>query len=197
MFLYAWTSAWSFFGSKVRDAIIFVVLLSVGGAAYYRLYGLPATQDQVIPVLIFTVGPMVGLWMLLFLGHLWMAPYALIYEVVNQRGTLKQPELSSNPVNWNVWKRRERYSIYEFAKILAKDEPASQEMTQAASTYARLMLEAVELDKLKYVARHTETYNIDFERIRKEIEPDYHTEISRNAALEWAASNSFVVDHIA
>lgn len=80
----AWFAAWAFFESKTKDAVLFVSFLVVGGVAYYCLFGLPATKDQIVPVLIFTVGPMVALWLLLFVWHLWLAPAALAYQAARE-----------------------------------------------------------------------------------------------------------------
>jgi hypothetical protein len=147
----AWFEAWLFFESKTRDAILFAILFAAGGVVYYRLYGWPATKEQVVPVLIFTVGPIVGLWMLLFVWHLWLAPSALAYEEARKAFLEQKTDRASGlprptpipAINWAPWKHRGEFSLYEFAKILAKIDPAGQSLSTEGSAYIRLLLEEI------------------------------------------------------
>jgi hypothetical protein len=98
------------------------------------------------------------------------------------------PALAPTPVkvvpaiNWAPWKYRTQYTLYEFAKILAKTDPAAQSMNTEGSAYARLLLEDVLAKNLKYQPK----YYHDFHGQPKETPPDYETSTPRPEAVKWA-----------
>lgn len=193
----AWFAAWRFFEKKPRDAILFLVFIAAGGFVYYKLYGLPATKEQIVPVLIFTVGPIVALWVAIFIWHLWLAPFAILYEEFRANSIMQpsdKPLIPAKlaPINWAIWKQRSEYSIYEFAKILSRTDPGSQSMSTEGSSYARLLSEEMKNKKLKYIPEYG--YSLDGSRFQKAI--GYETYIKRDDALQWAVAKNFSVDHV-
>lgn len=124
--------------------------------------------------------------------------YAL-FEYVRQHLSVQILPSAESPVStvaWDSWKKRNYYSIFEFAKILAMDEPASQELKKEASGYARLVLEQVNLNKIPHIPRYVSTHDGDFNRVNKEVRTSYDTEIPRAEALAWARANGFSTSHV-
>jgi hypothetical protein len=194
----AWFAAWQFFESKLRDAILFAGTLFVGGVAYYLLYGLPATEEQIVPVLIFTVGPIVGLWLLLFIWHLWLAPSALIYEAARKAAltsgppaNLPAPTKAPPPdVNWAIWKQRNSYNLNEFAGLLAKDDPSHDPSTPQARSFLRLAQDDAMNGKLTVVRDRNAHHSY-----LPDLHP-YYFDVPRPEAIKWAAAKGFDISHI-
>src|SRR5438552_2885117 len=155
----AWFAAWQFFESKTRDAILFVFLFGSGAVAYYQLFGWPATKEQVVPVLIFTVGPIVGLWVLLFLWHMWLAPAALAYEAAKETAQARNEAAlprrvaarQEKPVNWLPWKQMDHYTIRDFAAILSKEDPVSIGSSHEKQAWFNLLIDEARRGKLPHI----------------------------------------------
>lgn len=190
----AWFSAWAFFESKVRDAILFAVLFATGGGAYYRLYGWPAAKEQIVPVIIFTVGPMVALWMVLFIWYLWLAPSALAYEAAMARPSTSSsnvpPPVLEKQINWAVWKQRSAYSLIEFSSILAKELPTGSTEEASSAAFLKLLQEDAMNRRLPIVKdRNAESY------FQPDTWPAYFS-VKRADALSWANDKGFDVTHV-
>ena len=95
-------------------------------------------------------------------------------------------------INWGIWKKRSRYTLSEFADILAKCNPDENTLSYEAKSFRNLIFEQIRDKKLSYIPRRRANYRGDPE----EIPVDLATEISREKALKWAHENDFPVAHI-
>jgi hypothetical protein len=199
----AWFSAWQFFESWRRDIGVFVFSFVVGEWLFFRVHGWPDTWKDAMDNLIHIVAPAVAIWILLFVWHLWLAPSALVYEAFRKAYSERRPDIASRlpgptlppPINWAPWKVRGEYSLYEFAKILAKTDPAAQAMNTEGSAFIRLLLEEINAGNLEYIPRFD--YRTDGVRMTKyELDADYDTCVKREVALAWAATKRFPIDHV-
>jgi len=141
----AWVSAWLFFDAKPKHAATFVVLFIGGGIAYYWLYGLPAAWEQAVVILIFTVGPIVALWCLLFLWQMWLAPAALVYEQAMQAERRSVPPVmtaeSSERVAAKIEKERLLRDLRGFVASCKWDSDAPinfRNLLEANSNYLQI-----------------------------------------------------------
>lgn len=186
----AWFAAWRFFEATPRKAIVYLVLVAVGAVAYYVLHGVPATKEQLVPVFYFTIGPLMALWALLFIWHLWLAPAGLAYEAARQAEEAirvsRPPPIPA--VDWAPWKLRINYTLPELAAILAKEDPNSQETSKRAG-YLNLVVEAADAGNIfpLMLEPHANPYAT--------VPPGSYI-VSREGALRWAQANGFDVSHI-
>jgi len=193
----AWFSAWAFFESRTRDAVLFTVIVAIGGGTYYKLYGWPAAWEQIVSILIFTVGPIVALWLLLFLWHLWLAPTALAYEAAREAVQFTSlPDdyvpLSTRPaVNWAPWQRRTKYNLLELASILAKVEPSGSTGSDSEeASYLELLKEETTTGRLRFQRnRRAEDY------YQPDVWPTFF-DVEKVDAMKWAESKGFDLSHI-
>jgi hypothetical protein len=93
-------------------------------------------------------------------------------------------------VNWAIWRLRQNYTLNELAAILAQIDPSGAAETTERAAYVALMAEEVKTRRLAVR--------------RNRYAEDYHSpdlwpasfDVSRDAALQWAKSKGFSVEHI-
>ncbi len=137
---------------------------------------------------------------IVFLWNLWLAPAALAYEAV--RGRIPQAgttvEIRPPAPDHSIWKRRDSYSIREFAALLDDIDPSSGQFTNRASAIERLLLEAAQAHRIKYVARHKTVMTDVFEQTTKKVEipTDPSTRLAKDNAIQWARDNEMDVSKL-
>lgn len=182
-----------FFGYKVRDIVLGVTTFTLGlGLAIYFV-GKVDTMKEIGFMAVFTFAPAGFLLFAVFLWNLWLAPSALTYTTAVaalERAALAQPsakpEKLKSSINWAVWRQRAKYTLYEFAAILANEDPASGQMNNETSAFASLLIESVKEKKLNAA------------RIEWDLAGEVGglTEIMKPDALAWARYRDFSVRHI-
>jgi hypothetical protein len=138
-------------------------------------------------------GPEGGPSLLLFIFHLWLAPSALIYEAAKSlsAGRAPTPPPPTKPINWLVWRQRQRYEVQEFAAILARNDPVSALLPNEQASFQKLILEQLKTNKLSYIEGYGENYSG-----RYELGIDEFTEIEKDVAIKWAEARGFDVSHV-
>ena len=190
----AWFSTWKFFEDMGRDAALFTISVVGGGIVYYTLHGLPAELEQIVEALIFTVGPVVVLWLLLFTWHLWLSPAALLYEQAKSLTAQKRSPgnarlvsaIAPKPVNWSVWKKLDTYTLAELASILAKRDPGGSGGSSEEHAFKQLLSQETYQDRLPIATRET-----DFKG-----ETTDGSQVLREEAIKWADAQGFDLSHI-
>jgi hypothetical protein len=178
-----------------RDAMLGVFSLALGGTLAYVFVGKADTLKEFAFIAAFTFAPAGIVMIAVFIWHLWLAPSALAYEAAKASVGNSKPDSvvpKKEQVNWAPWKQRSQYSLYEFAKILAKTDPAAQRLSTEGSSFLRLLLEEVQNRKLAALP----TFRPDIWGEQHLSNPDYETEVQRVAAITWAESKNFDVTHI-
>ncbi len=134
------------FADKIKDTFFGVVLALPGGLFSLYRYGLPVEMQSALNFAAATFGPIGFVVVVVFLWNLWLAPMELAYEQYKLTGTTNQPKppLHQNQdVNWAPWKQMPKFSLLQFAKILAKNDPAKLAETSEAAAYRQLIWIAV------------------------------------------------------
>lgn len=136
------------------------------------------------------IGANVGWVALLFLWHLWLAPYELALEAIRKAArpplesfqrTPAQP--AAKPVNWMIWKQMEQYTLKQFAAILAKDDPIAMTASHEQRAYLELLLADIKSGKLprvKVMLVHA------YEGYEYERTIDWETPVKKADAMAWA-----------
>jgi len=189
-----WWNSWEFFGSVRHDVSIGVI------SVIFTIYHQTTKQH---PFTLWDVGagvvtlllPFVVVWALLFLWHFWLAPSALAYEAMKEAQTSKptmsapQRQMPQLPAtNWAIWKQMDAYSLFEFAAILAKQNPEDQSRNKEEMSFLKLLEQDARANKLKLSKRvRSSAYSDDI---------SHYSEISRADAIAWADMRRFDVGHI-
>jgi hypothetical protein len=194
----AWFGALGFFESWQRDLVAFFFSFGIGEAIFYRTHGWPATWSDGMDNLIHLVTPVVVLWVLLFVWHLWLAPAALAYEAARQSVTHpKSKKFSDNigttppkpEVNWAIWKQRSNYRLTELASILAKIDPNGNDTPESEGF----------LDLLKEDAMARRLPCRPNRLAESRYQPDLYPasfDVQKTDALKWAAEKGFDLSHV-
>ncbi len=191
----AWFASWKFFEDRRHD--IGLGFLGVLLAAYQRftIRGISTSLPDLGMDCVSILAPFVVMWALLFVWHFWLAPSAMVYDasrrVAESIAEASRPQKESRPINWAPWKHRTHYTLYEFAKILSKTDPAAQALNTEGSSYLRLLIEAMKNRAIKYVPLSNEP---PLERYLKYTDANNRGE--RDDLLWWAESKGFPTDHI-
>ena len=160
------------FGSKLWDAGYLLLSLVIGASIYWLVWGLPGAMNEVISIAVFSFAPLGIFVASIFLWHLLLAPAELVYDAkqVNlDTPGMSLPEAIVQPVNWDIWKQRSKYSVNEFAGIFANCDPLDHRSNLARASFKRLLLEAIADKGLAYIP----TYWVsDFSGTRTENEVD-------------------------
>ena len=116
-------------------------------------------------------------------------------EAIPVRYKSVEPELkygSSTRVTWLPWKHMPHYSVEQFAKITAKDDPALNQRTTVAEAYIQLILSATADGTLASNGGYY--FDSTDKKIKRKAELD--TKILRADAITWAKSKGLDVSHI-
>lgn len=197
VFRRAWFGALGFFESWRRDLLAASVSFAVGESIYYRTHGLPATWADGVDNLIHLLAPVVVLWALLFVWHLWLAPSALAYEAARKAAAAAPvapigSEQTRRPrvINWAIWKQRDKFTLSEFASVLAKVDPSKPGNDADRDAMLKLIQEDAMArkfplikDRLAGAYCQPDLYPLDFS-------------IKKEDAIKWASQRGFDVSHI-
>jgi hypothetical protein len=193
----AWKDTLAVFEACIRTVVVGLALAAVGFAGHVSRDGWAdltkdlwqTALDSLIPVLIVGAG--------IFIWNFWLAPFLVVLDLVKQQAAIS-PAYSANiasppdPIDWGPWRIRQFLTVYEFAKILAKADPAKQALPSSASGYARALLEAISRGEIEYRKRFLR----DWQGHSHEDPPRFDTEMARDSAIAWANDHQFAVDHI-
>ena len=156
-----------------------------------------------VPVLFFTVGPIIAFWLAVFIWHLWLSPGALVFEAIEQQAAAQQ-ESSSTPlgtgalsvsprekaINWAIWSQKSAYNLKQLAGILAKVDPSRDDRSPDRIAYLKLLQEEAMAGKLRLVRdRLAKSY------WQPDLYPAYFS-ITKEDAISWAKSKNFDLSHI-
>ncbi|GAA0546203.1 hypothetical protein FHS83_000725 [Rhizomicrobium palustre] len=186
-----------FFRYTMRDAILAITTLALGVWFAYTFIGKTDTVKEIAFMAAFTFAPLFIVALTIFIWHLWLAPAAITYEAMKSvqqaiDGANIASAAKEHSINWAPWKYRSKFTIYEFAKILAKTDPASQAMSMEGSAFARLILEDVNNRALPYI----QEYDAGYGGTKYRVKTSYDTSVKREDALQWAAAKDFSTEHI-
>jgi hypothetical protein len=192
----AWQGTLETFETTWRAIVLAIVLAIVSLGVQFGHSGKDAMMADVGTTIWQTLLPIAVVGGIILFWNLWLAPAALAFEAAQKALAAAQAPASASvpmappepPINWAIWKHRSEYNMYEFAKILAKTEPADSTLSREAAAYLRLVREEVDNKRLKYIPR----YAMGFES-RYEVSVDEYSEIPRADALAWAKAKGFDV----
>ena len=151
--------------------------------------------------MIHVAAPVVLLWLLLFVWHLWLAPAALAYETAREAVIAKRSDGNASavrapsmprvkPINWAVWKERQSYNLIELAAILGQIDPSNVNEEKTDKAYLKLLQEDAMNRKLPVKGdRNAESYQMP------DLWPSYFT-VAKTDAIKWAADKHFDLSHI-
>jgi hypothetical protein len=188
------------FKSKILDAIYVLVSCLVGAPLFIWLWGMPDAMKETIGLIGFAFAPLGVFTAIVFVWQLWLAPAALAYEAASARAETESAPANQQrgrlpakpPINWQPWRFRTKYSLYEFAKILSKSDPASQSLSTEGSSYLRLLVEEANRGKIVVPPE----YDTGWDGIRFTKEISGENEIEKADAIQWAEAKQFPIDHI-
>ncbi len=174
-------TAWAL-GSKRLDFGVTAVCLLIGTPAYWRCFGWPATVEQVVPLMFFTLGPPIVLAAFVSLWCFSVAPSAVLFSQLAKQeragGVRPKP-------NYAIWNKRQSYSIHELAALLDDVDPAEQTRTVNQSAYQSLLLEHARSGKLAFLGHAVAN-----------AKPSTDSEIARSTAMAWMKRNGFDVTNM-
>jgi len=192
----AWKGTLETFETTARAIVLALALAAVALLAQLYRGGFEAVKADLLQTLWQTALPVGAVGLCIFLWNIWLAPFALIYEatanVTNSGARSTTPSSPIKQINWAPWKHRARYTVIEFAQILAKSDPASQTLNGEAISFASLLKEECKTRKLPYIPEYSENYMGD----TYEVEVSEWTAVPRDALLTWAEQKKFSVDHV-
>ena len=186
------------FESLLRDVVIGVLSAAFGFGAYWRIFGLPEAMSETLSFILFGFGPLGFIVTAVFFWNLWLAPAELAYQAALARGEVIAvasaiPAAKHKEINWAPWRKMPTYTIMQFAKVLAQDDPASGTQSTEASAFRQLLWIAANNQTLGYKLR---TLRSGYDGRPYTEELCVNSEISRAEAISWAKRQDFDVEHI-
>lgn len=200
VFRLAWANTWALLKDRTRDVIFGIPTMLIGAAIFLLLYGWAEMKHEVITFLAFVLAPG-GLFLIFaFFWNLCLASDQLVYDAIKSLpltpGLPAKPAVPAPkqkpPVNWSVWKAREKLSLADFAAILARNDPAAMGETTEQAAFLALLLEAANAGKFPIIPTYFESFG--GRRTAREVDED--TEVEKKVAIDWADSKRFDVAHI-
>ncbi len=164
-----------------------------GFGLQWLVSGWDVAVTQIFQTAMFIFGPIGFSVVVIFLWNLWLAPSELAYKSMTVAAPTAHPKAPIEaPVNWVIWKNFDKYTVKEFAAILAKRNPTNLAQTFEQAAYEKLIFEDIGTKMLGHIPRIVKVYgNRDYE---KEIDGD--TQIKKNEAIVWAEAKHFPIAHI-
>jgi len=135
--------------SRSSGFVFLIASAATGSLLYWRLYGFPEDSGDALRFALFVLATFLVFIIIAFAWFFVIAPNELTYETV--RAALEEAaQASEDPVNWEVWRRRSRYTPSELACILAEREPSAASLPQPAEqlAYKQLIWEEINEGKL-------------------------------------------------
>jgi hypothetical protein len=136
------------FRSRRLDYGLAAVGIPLAGFTAYALRGSVEAFVTVIVAIVALFGPLGIAFTGAFLWNLWLAPAELAYEaasaVGNRLDERASPRLPTIPppyhqVNWEIWKRLNKYTLVQFASILTKKDPEFDGNSTEETAFRKLL----------------------------------------------------------
>ena len=178
------------------DALVGVPSALVGGAIFLVFYSWNAMTKEIFTFVAFVLAPAGIFFVCAFLWNLFLASDELLYESIKsvQVRVAGGPSRADLPVvNWSIWKQMPKFTVAEFAAILARRDPAVSRSNSEQQGYLRLIFEDIQAEKLRYVVEYRERPYTD-ERYERALDED--SSLLREIALKWAHEKGIDVSHI-
>jgi hypothetical protein len=168
--------------SRSSGFVFLIASAATGSLLYWWLHGFPEDSGEAFRFALFVVATFLVFIIIAFAWFFVIAPNELTYEAV--RAALEEAAQASeemNPINWEVWRRRSRYTPAELACILAEREPSAAVLPQPAEqlAYKQLIWEEINEGKLAC-----------------EGSLPAGPKIEKATAISWAEAQGFDVSHI-
>lgn len=166
--------------SRSSGFVFLIASAATGSLLYWRLYGFPEDSGDALRFALFVLATFLVFIIIAFAWFFVIAPNELTYETV--RAALEEAaQASEEPVNWEVWRRRSRYTPSELACILAEREPSAALLPQPAEqlAYKQLIWEEINEGKLAC-----------------EGSLPAGPKIEKATAISWAEAKGFDLSHI-
>ena len=148
-------------------------------------------QDAIFAA--FAVAPAGLAVFLLAAWHLILAPAELIFEATGNASAKPAPPRRAAAVNWEIWKKKDRYRISELAAIIAKDDPIDLRVSHDQEALTSLLLDNARDKKIPIIKQTMAGVYGGREYDRP---TDEKTLVTREAAIKWARDNGFDVEHV-
>lgn len=194
-------NTWAIFGHRIFDGSLGLASFGIGGAIFWRMFGLGAVTEQLAIFAAFVLAPFAIFTVAAFVWHLIIAPAELIFERIAQnhaaalgaarQSPLEQPAKAPKPVNWSIWKHRKVLSVHEFSHVLANIDPVGSRDSPESVAFSELIVEDIKANRLQYIHKTIGSYHGSYDR-----PVDTMTETNRDDAIKWAQDKGFDVSHI-
>lgn len=171
------------FASRLKDAGYVLASLAIGWTIYYAIWGVPRAMAEILPVLVFSIAPLIIFAVFAFLWHLAIAPEELVIEAIKKGVRGSTENAAAVEFNFNPVRLRDEWEVGTLATVLSQLDPASKNKNGSSFSYKSTVLDAMKSGKLKYIKEKTDRGGY--------YAPSDSTKVKKADALEWMESNGF------
>ena len=179
VFSRAWGDTWSLITSHWKRSVFGVFLFPLGLLLGFLFLEEEEVKDEAVILILFTIGPFVAAAIVVFLWNLWLAPYKLMGDKldevasnVHSLGTVvKAPEAP----DWERWKRVPALKLYQVAELCGGISPGVGSAVARSNDASRAIYseleEALRSDDLK--GSHEPKWANEHTRIKRKDLQEY------------------------
>ena len=148
VFRRAWGDTWSLIASHWRRSVFWFSLLPLGFLLGFLVLEEEKVKDEAVILILFTIGPFVAAAIVVFLWNLWLAPYKLmgdkLDEVASHISSLGTVVKAPEAPDLERWKRVPDLKLYQVAELCGGISPGVVAAVERSNDASRAMYSELE-----------------------------------------------------